>query len=277
MSGRWAGLRLSVSLLTVIPVGGGQAGTAGQAERPGRREAGAAIAWAPAVGLGLGAAAAAALLFAAGPLGAGRLAAAVLAVATLAALTRGLHLDGLADLADGLGSGKPPAQALDIMRSGDIGPFGVVTLVLTLLLQVAAVTRAESAGAGRGAAALIAAAVTGRLALAWACRPGVPAARAGGLGAMVAGTVRPATAYALTAGTLAAAAAAAAIGAAAAHGPPGWTLPAAVAAGLAAAAGLLRHAVRRLGGITGDVLGALVETAATVCLVVAALSPSLRA
>ena len=51
------------------------------------------------------------------------------------------------------------------------------------------------------------------------------------------------------------------------------TLPLAVVAGLAAAFVLQRHAVRRLGGITGDVLGALIETAATVTLVVAAMGP----
>ena len=47
----------------------------------------------------------------------------------------------------------------------------------------------------------------------------------------------------------------------------------AVVAGLAAAFVLQWHAVRRLGGITGDVLGALIETAATVTLVVAAMGP----
>jgi adenosylcobinamide-GDP ribazoletransferase len=55
--------------------------------------------------------------------------------------------------------------------------------------------------------------------------------------------------------------------------PLGWTLPLAVAAGLGAAFVLERHAVRRLGGITGDVLGALAEVAATVTLVVAAMGP----
>ncbi|MBV9382826.1 MAG: adenosylcobinamide-GDP ribazoletransferase [Streptosporangiaceae bacterium] len=262
----WDGLRLSVTLLTVFPV-------RHEPEAPGRRDAETAILWAPAVGAGLGAIAAAVLLLA-GPLGEGRLTSAALAVATLAALTRGLHLDGLADLADGLGSGQPAAQALDIMRRGDVGPFGVVTLVLTVLIQVAAVAHAGAQGAARGAAALIAAAVTGRLALAWACRQGVPAARPGGLGAMVAGTVRPAAAWTLTAGALTAATAAVLTSTGAHGGALGWTLPAAVAAGLAAALALQEHAVRRLGGITGDVLGALVEIAATVCLLVAAMGPA---
>jgi adenosylcobinamide-GDP ribazoletransferase len=148
-----------------------------------------------------------------------------------------------------------------------------VTLIMTLLLQVAALSQAESAGHGRGPAALIAAAVTSRLALTWACRRGVPAARPDGLGALVAGAVRPAVPAAVTAVTLAAAAAAVALSAAA-GGSLGWTLPAAVAAGLGAALAVQRHAVRRLGGITGDVLGALAEIAATVTLVAAAMGPA---
>ena len=56
--------------------------------------------------------------------------------------------------------------------------------------------------------------------------------------------------------------------------PLGWTLPLAIVAGLGAAFALQRHAVRRLGGITGDVLGALAEIATTVTLVVAAMGPA---
>ncbi|MGH3255837.1 MAG: adenosylcobinamide-GDP ribazoletransferase [Streptosporangiaceae bacterium] len=263
---RGNGLRLSATLLTVFPVGG-----QGTAPEPGT--AAAAMAWAPGVGLLIGVIAAAVMLAADHPLGLGPLTAAVLAVAALALLTRGLHLDGLADLADGLGSGKPARAALDIMRRSDIGPIGTVTVVLTLLIQVAALSQAESSGDGRGPAALIAAVITGRLAITWACRRGVPAARPDGLGALVAGTVRPAIPAAITLGALAAAVAAVVISAAILGEPLGWTLPLAVAAGLAAAFGLERHAVRRLGGITGDVLGALAEVAATVTLVVAAAGP----
>ena len=254
---RWSGLRLSVTLLTVIPL-------RGPAAEPRRATVAAAMAWAPAVGLLLGSIAAAVLVTADRLFGAGPLTAAGLAVAALALMTRGLHLDGLADLADGLGSGKPAAIALDIMRRSDIGPFGIVTLVLTLVIQVGALAHAEAAGGSRGPAALIAAAVTGRLALTWACRRGVAAARPSGLGAMVAGTVRPAVAAGITLAALAVAVSVV---------RTGLTLPLAVVAGLAAAFVLQRHAVRRLGGITGDVLGALIETAATVTLVVAAMGP----
>jgi adenosylcobinamide-GDP ribazoletransferase len=231
------------------------------------------MAWAPVVGLLLGAIGAAVLLGTDHPLGAGPLTGAVLAISSLALLSRGLHLDGLADLADGLGSGQPAPVALEIMRRSDIGPFGTVTLILSLLIQVAALSQAESSGPGRGAAALIAAVVTGRLALTWACRRGVPSARPDGLGALVAGTVRPAIPVLITVAAAAAAAAAVAVSTTLASQPLGWTLPLAVVAGLAAALVVQRHAVRRLGGITGDVLGALAEVAATVTLVVAAMGP----
>src|ERR1700761_5402116 len=269
------GLRLSVTLLTVIPWRTGRPGRDGSAREeaaPAPAVVGAAMAWAPAVGLLLGAIAAAVLLLADRVLGTGSLTAAGLAVASLALLTRGLHLDGLADLADGLASGKPARAALEIMRRSDIEPLGTVTLVLTLLIQVAALSHAESAGHGHGPDAVIAAVVTGRLALTWACRPGVRAARPDGLGALVAGSVRPTIISAVTAITLAAAVGAVAISAAA-GAPLGWTLPLAVVAGLAAAYALQRHAERRLGGITGDVLGALAEIATTAALVVAACRP----
>ena len=61
----------------------------------------------------------------------------MLALAALALLTRGLHLDGLADTADGLGPLRGRERALQVMHQSDVGPFGVATLVLTLLLQIA--------------------------------------------------------------------------------------------------------------------------------------------
>ncbi|WP_243708986.1 adenosylcobinamide-GDP ribazoletransferase [Actinomadura sp. GC306] len=244
-----AGLRLAVTLLTVVPVGSG---------RVDRETARRAMPLAPAAGLITGGAAALVLL-AGDLLGLPRLPAAALAVAATAAATRALHLDGLADLADGLGSGRPAAEALEIMKRSDIGPFGVVTLLLTLLVQVTALAAAPDP-----AGAVLIASVAGRLALPWACRTGVPSARPGGLGALVAGTVPVRAAMAATAVVLAAATAAGA-----ATGGLGGALhgAAAVIAGTAAALLLLRHAVRRLGGVTGDVLGALVETAATAALV----------
>ena len=292
---RWSGLRLSVTLLTVIPLRSVVPAAPPQADAPlapgtasapplapGTASApplapgtvAAAMGWAPAVGLLLGVLASVVLVVADRPLGSGPLTAAGLAVASLAFLSRGLHLDGLADLADGLGSGQPASAALGIMRRSDIGPLGTVTLILTLLIQVAALGHAESAGHSRGPAALIAAVVTGRLALTWACRRGVVAARPDGLGALVAGSVRPAIPAAATLAALAAAVAAVVVSAKVTGEPLGWTLPLAVVAGLGAGYVVQRHAVRRLGGITGDVLGALAEVATTVTLVVAAMGPS---
>jgi adenosylcobinamide-GDP ribazoletransferase len=245
----WAGLRLSITLLTAVPV----PGTPGT---PDRRTAAAAMYWAPFVGLGLGAAAAGVLVACrAGHTGA--LLGAVLAIALLAFLTRGLHLDGLADLADGLGSRKPAAQALEIMKRSDIGPFAVVTLVLVLLIQVTALARADQVG--RGPLAIVAATVAARLAIMLACRPGIPAAQPG-LGAMVAGTVNP------LAGTLLAQAA---VLCAVAVGP---IYGLAILASLLVSFALTAVATRRLGGITGDVLGAIAETTAAVCLLVTAFS-----
>jgi adenosylcobinamide-GDP ribazoletransferase len=246
------GLRLAMTLLTAIPLPGGRSGA------PGRRTAAAAMTWAPVVGLLLGGAAAAVLEAAARWGHTGPLLAAVLAVAAMVLLTRALHLDGLADLADGLGSRQPPDAALAIMKRPDIGPFGVVTLVLTLGVQITALAQAQALG--RGVAAVVAATVTGRLALTWACCRGVPAARRSGLGAMVAGTVHPLIPVALTAAVIAAAFAFETV------------IAVGVLAGLAAAAAVTVLAVRRLGGITGDVLGALVEVAVAACLLVAAIS-----
>jgi adenosylcobinamide-GDP ribazoletransferase len=256
----WAGLRLAVTLLTAIPLPGRR----GPEPAPSRPVAAAAMYWAPAVGLLAGAVCAAVLWLACRFGHTGPLLGAALAVGTGALLSRALHLDGLADFADGLGSGRPAAAALDIMRRSDIGPFGVVTLVLILLIQVSALARAQSLG--RGPEAVVAAAVTARLAITLACRPGVPAARPGGLGALVAGTVSAAGAAVLAAAAVAAAAwAGIALGLS-------WVLPAGVAAGLVASLAVTAVAVRRLGGVTGDVLGALAEIAATVCLVLTALS-----
>jgi adenosylcobinamide-GDP ribazoletransferase len=238
------GLRLAVSLLTVLPV---------RAGRVDRRSAGWAMVLAPVAGMIVGGVAALVLLI--GDLaGLGGLLPACLAVAAMALTTRGLHLDGLADVADGLGSGKPADGALAVMKRSDIGPFGVATLVLTLLVQVAALSRSA-----HPASAVVIAAMTGRLALTWACRTGVPPARPDVLGALVAGSIRPGWA-ALTTGLVLIAAALSS----------GALAPVAVLTGLAVAEAMRRHTARRFGGITGDVLGAVLELATTATLIVLA-------
>ncbi|MFE2495389.1 adenosylcobinamide-GDP ribazoletransferase [Streptomyces scopuliridis] len=247
------GIRFAFGTLTVLPV---------RLTRWDRGAARTGMLSAPAAGLVVGAAAAGAGAL---PLlaGAPPLLAAVAAVAVSAVLTRALHLDGLADTADGLGSGKPAEDALRIMKRSDIGPFGVVTLVLVLLGQIAAVAGLYAGSAARGAVAVVVAGVTARLALTVACRTGVPPARPDGLGAAVAGAVPVRSAAVAALLVMAACAAAGAL-----FGPYGAVRHAlAVVAGLLAAQLLLRHCVRRFGGVTGDVFGALAETAATVALV----------
>lgn len=253
-------LRLSFGLLTVIPVG-----AIGDVDRHLARKA---ILLAPLVGLVLGALAAlvVAVVHALVPSTLGALLAAVLAVALLAYLTRALHLDGLADTADALGSAKPADAALEIARRGDVGPFGVVTLVLVLLMQVTALAVATEAG--WGAMTVVIAVVTGRAAVVVACTRGIPAARPEGLGALVAGSVPR---WASAAWALALLVSAALAGTWLTP-DAAWTWPLAVAVGLAVAALLVRRAVRRLGGVTGDVMGATVETASTTALLVAALT-----
>ncbi len=250
-------LRFAFGTLTVLPV---------PLTRWDRQTARGGMLAAPLAGLVVGGCAAAAgLLFLL--LGSGPLLAAVASVAVPAVLTRGLHLDGLADVADGLGSGKPAEDALRIMKQSDIGPFGVIALLLTLLGQVAALDALYAAGWTRGALAAVVAALAARCALTLACRSGVPAARPDGLGAAVAGTVpRPA---ALAVAALAACAAA---GAGALAGPQG-ALRSGLAVLLALACGelMLHHCRRRFGGVTGDVFGALAETAATAALLASAL------
>ncbi|MFI9624362.1 adenosylcobinamide-GDP ribazoletransferase [Streptomyces sp. NPDC052042] len=251
------GPRFAFGTLTVIPV---------RVTRWDRDTARAGMLCAPLAGLvvGLLAAAAGGLSLS---LGSGPLLAAVASAAVPAVLTRGLHLDGLADTADGLGSGKPAEEALRIMKRSDIGPFGVITLLFVLLAQVAALQHLYERGWAHGTVAAVAAAVTARLALTLASRRGVPAARPEGLGAVVAGTVPMVGAVVVGAVVVVACAGAgAALGG---YGAARYAL--AVPAALAAAHLLLRRCVRRFGGVTGDVFGALAETAATTALVVLTL------
>lgn len=247
-----------MSLFTVIPAGVGGVLDDEVAAR--------AVLWLPAAGLATGGTGAVILLAAGAlnPTASGRLLGAALAVAAAALLTGGLHLDGLADTADGLGSRRPAADALEVMRRSDIGPMGVGALVLALLIQVAAV--AAIPRPPLAAAALVLAEVTGRVSVVIATSS--PAARPGGFGALVAGRTTPAG-RALTVAALACAVTAAGL---AFHGPAlavrglGATL-----AGLLAGR-LLQHAARRrLGGTTGDVFGAILQASAITTLIVAAL------
>jgi adenosylcobinamide-GDP ribazoletransferase len=248
----------ALALFTVAPVR-----VRGQLTRP---EAAAALRWLPLLGAALGTVAAlplaAVLEWArhAAPLGA------VGAVALLALLTRGLHLDGLADTADGLGSRATPAQALDIMRRPDIGPFGVLAIAFVVLVDVTALA-SMGGGVWRPVAALAVAAATGRVAAVSAAHRRVPSARESGFGAYVAGSVSTAL---LAAEVLVVLGFGIAMAAATGAGVLGW--PAAQLAALVVTSGVLAHVVRRLGGVTGDVFGALVEIGTALTLAGLALA-----
>lgn len=218
---------------------------------------GRSLAWFPAVGLvfGLILAGAAALLR-------DRIPAPLLAVglvAALALLSGGLHLDGVADVFDGLGGGRGDRERiLAIMRDSRIGAHGAAALVMTVLAKVAAVhelVRAERAWA------LLAGPAVAR----WCAVLLVllfPYARPHGLGRAMRDHGRPrhlAAATALLAGSI------------------GWSGARVLgpAAAAAAAALLLACAMRRrLGGLTGDVYGAAIELAELAFLAAASLDPA---
>jgi adenosylcobinamide-GDP ribazoletransferase len=179
--------------------------------------------------------------------------AAVLAVAADAALTGMLHLDGLADSADGLLPPVDRARRLAIMAAPDVGAFGLVALVVVLAARVAALAALAPdplllaglwAGARAGMALTMAA---------------VPYARATGAASGFAGRGVAAGAAGLAVALV--------VVVAAAGGLAGVVTAVALVAAFAAVVGL---AVRRLGGYTGDVLGAAGVVAETVGLVVAA-------
>jgi len=283
------GLALAFSWLTVLPV---------RAGAPDARTAAAALRWAPLVG-GLVGAATGALLVGLAAAGVPAAVAGLLAVGFAALATRGMHLDGLADTADGLGCYGPPERALAVMRDGGAGPFAVVTLLVVVGAQAMALAAlaAPLAAAGTGlvsavtsvagptgtipavaspagtipavasgaagvltiVAAAALAGAAGRAAFLWVARRRVPAARPGGLGAMVAGS-QPW--WVAVAWWVALAGAGFAL-----TGPRGVL---AVGLGAAAIAALSWHTARRFGGMTGDVLGAASELATLAALVVLA-------
>jgi adenosylcobinamide-GDP ribazoletransferase len=151
------------------------------------------------------------------------------------------------------------------MRQGDVGPFGVAALVLVLLLQAS--TAATLLPRPGGWLAIWVAVATARLAMARTGLSGVPTAEGSRLGRAVAGTV---SGMWLAGWLVVLAGGGAAIAALIGGQRLVVAVLAGLAAGLLAAELLLRAAVARLGGVTGDVMGAMGETAAAVALLVAA-------
>jgi adenosylcobinamide-GDP ribazoletransferase len=176
---------------------------------------------------------------------------AVLGVAAWACLTGGLHLDGLADSFDGLLNSSSSEHRLEIMKDPRLGAFGAVGLMLTMILKINILIALPFNFA---LLALPLAATTARWLLLWAARQ--PMARPDGLGAafkpeltwtgMLMSAVLPLGLAVLS----------------------GWRGLAALALGCVCAAGIFRWAHMRLGGLTGDVFGLMVETVEVVTLLV---------
>ncbi|MFA7383286.1 MAG: adenosylcobinamide-GDP ribazoletransferase [Desulfurivibrionaceae bacterium] len=171
---------------------------------------------------------------------------AVLLVALGAWLTRGLHLDGLADLLDGLGGGQNPAQRLAIMKDSATGAFGVIGLVLLLCLKIACLASLLINGGEHFFFVLFAAPVTARWPMAaLACGGQYP--RAAGTGHAFVGKV--------DSGELA-------LGLFLLAPLIWWSWSAALiifGAAMLPALWLRVKATKALGGVTGDVLGASCE------------------
>ncbi|MGH9460916.1 MAG: adenosylcobinamide-GDP ribazoletransferase [Vicinamibacteria bacterium] len=182
---------------------------------------------------------------------------ALLVVAFWALVTGAMHLDGLADTADGLGGGRTREEKLSIMRDPSVGSYGVVTLILSLAVKVTALSTLIA----RGLAApyLILAPTLGR----WATVPlgyllRYARGEAEGLGAALTGRVGwwdvlGATAIAAVIVFLAAGA----------NGFFCWAVVVAVLGILGA------WFQRSIGGVTGDTLGAACELCETAALVAA--------
>lgn len=209
----------------------------------------------PLVGAAVGAAVGLSAEVFAGPLPV--LVAAGLAVALEALLTGGIHLDAVADAADGLGA-RSRDRALAIMREPGVGAFGTSALVLDLLVKTAALAALlEDPRAGLAVVAAFALGRAAPLPLAAA----LPYAReAEGSGRALTDHVGAGAAFAGTA--LAVGIAMAAVGLRTAG------VMALVAAAVVVALAAVFH--RRFLGVTGDGLGAAAEVVGTLALVAAA-------
>lgn len=235
----------AVRLLTIIPLAAGR--------ETGARAMALSPALFPLVGLGIGAAVAGVNW--AASLAMPPLPSAGLAVLAGAILTGAVHLDGLADAADGLFGGRTPARRLEIMRDPHVGAFGVIAAGLALILKTGAISSLTGPSASGGWAGIVLAPMLGRLA-AVAVMTAFRYVRAEGTGS----PYRPGQAAGAGARLiLPAAAAFSAVAAWLLAGP--WSLIA-LAVAAAAGLGLGAFAAGRLGGgVTGDVYGAAVESA----------------
>jgi adenosylcobinamide-GDP ribazoletransferase len=176
------------------------------------------------------------------------LVAGIITLVAWVALTGGLHLDGLADCCDGLLASVPVERRLEIMKDPHLGAFGGIGLILVLLLKGAALatlTPATSFG-------ILLAASLAR----WCILPAglLPLARPNGMGADFASGFR--RSFIVVSASLP-------FGLALVLGVRGVIF---LAVGLGAMALVLWLAKSRIGGVTGDVFGMVVEVVETVVL-----------
>jgi adenosylcobinamide-GDP ribazoletransferase len=256
-------LRIAISFLTILPLR--------PRSEPQTGDLGRSAAWFPAVGLLIGGLVSIALLLFS------RLFPPLLAAALSAAvwvfLTGGLHLDGLADCCDGLFSAASPQRRLEILRDPRRGAFGLTGLALFLILKVAALASLSESWSGGSQPhpnpgegwlwwgepypailVVVLAAVFSRWMVLFAARQ--PTARPGGLAADFAlGLTRRSLVFA---GLL-----------------PMALVLAGGLRGLAAAGvaslltlAIIRFARSRLGGITGDVFGVIIELSELAVLII---------
>ena len=179
--------------------------------------------------------------------------------------TRFLHWDGIADTADGIGGGSTTEERLEIMKDSAIGAFGAVAIVFVALAQSAAIATIFASGnlALEFKLAIVAVVpVVGRLSATFACWFGVPA-RPGGLGSSVIGPPR-------AAGATGTASVLFACGVALLHyggvTGVGWLL-----FGVLAAASVGHVLAGRIGGVTGDVMGASILVTEALVLLAATM------
>jgi adenosylcobinamide-GDP ribazoletransferase len=180
------------------------------------------------------------------------LAVGVLAVGALAAGSRAIHWDGLSDTADGLTASYDAQRSLEVMKSGTSGPAGVIATVVVAGVQAASLATLFSTWRGAVLAGVLV--CVSRVALALTCQRGVPAARPDGLGLPHAGTVSPLAAVlsCLVTGIVVALVASWA-------SLPAWRGALAVVLAALVVVVLVRRAVSRFRGVTGDVFGAAIE------------------
>ncbi|MDP2183210.1 MAG: adenosylcobinamide-GDP ribazoletransferase [Actinomycetota bacterium] len=253
-------IREAFAMLTVLPDAGD----------PTRRTGTGAAGWFPVVGFVLGGTTLGALAVVNSAsvawgdgelLERGALVFAVCVVAGWALVTRFLHWDGLADVADGYWGGHDIGRRLEIMADSATGAFGAIAVTLVAIAQVAAIATILGRPTGAGMV-ILGAPVMGRMAATFASWLGKPA-RPDGLGSRVMG-------MSTASGGIAAGAA---VTVALAVCTWQWGLVALAWGGASLLAALvIPHLIsKRFGGVTGDVMGASILLVETFSLVLAAL------